>query len=158
VDAVVNAERGFLKAEMVPICQTFGGELYRPVGDKWTPLSNKEIISGEHLKYWLKVTNLGRTAALVDEIKLHSEYLKEDRSNLFSLDRSSLTIIDYDHAISGSESTDLVSVDVKEWTDELVQKAGDGNKIVLLYGVVEYFHIFNQSDRQECWFRYLFDP
>jgi hypothetical protein len=87
-----------------------------------------------------------------------SEYLNEDRSNIYAIDRNSLTVVGYDYAIAGSASSNVLEINVKDWRDELIQKVGDSKKTVLIYGFVAYFHVFSKTDRQECWFRYLYRP
>jgi hypothetical protein len=157
-DAMVNSERAWLVAELIPICNKFGNQWHRPAGNGWVPLSEDEILSGYHLRHSLKITNLGRTGASIDEVTLRNEFLEEDRSNLYAIDRGMMTVIGYDYTIGGGESSHILQADVNEWKSELIRNVGDSKKHVLLYGLVSYFHVFDSDDRQECWFRYVYNP
>jgi hypothetical protein len=158
--AVIDSERGLLVAELIPICARFGDQRlwYRPVADTWVPLSEAEILAGVHLEHRLRITNLGRTAAKIDEVMLRSEFLEDDSSNQYRSNRDLMTVIGCDYAIAGSGSCDILTVDIDEWKRRLTQEIGDSKKTVLLYGVITYFHVFSKTDVQECWFRYCLRP
>jgi hypothetical protein len=65
-DALVNSERTWVIAELVPICAKFSdGRWRRPAGGSWAILSEEEIFRGYHLTHKLKFTNMGRTPAHV---------------------------------------------------------------------------------------------
>jgi hypothetical protein len=53
-DALVNSERAWLVAELVPTCRKFGNQWHRPAGDSWASLSEDEIVSRYYLRHKLK--------------------------------------------------------------------------------------------------------
>src|SRR5947209_4981257 len=75
--AVINSERAWIVAELVPICVKFGNWWHRPVGDAWAILSDEEILRGHHLNHRLKLTNMGRTPATILTFELEHSTLTE---------------------------------------------------------------------------------
>jgi hypothetical protein len=61
-DAMINSERAWVIAELVPVCVKFG-QWCRRAGNGWATLSEEEILKGDHLRHKLKFTNMGRTPA-----------------------------------------------------------------------------------------------
>jgi hypothetical protein len=65
-DALVNSERAWVVAELIPQAVKFiDNRWYRFVGDKPVAMSTAELLAGHHLKYKLKLTNMGRTPAQI---------------------------------------------------------------------------------------------
>jgi hypothetical protein len=70
-DALIASERAWVNVELVPICCHFGkAGWHRPVGDNWAALSMEEVLKGEHMRYTLKITNMGRTLAEVFDCEI----------------------------------------------------------------------------------------
>jgi hypothetical protein len=64
-EVLINSERAWVIAELVPMAAKYGGhwhrfETYGPV-----PMSTEEILAGHHLRYKLKFTNMGRGPAQI---------------------------------------------------------------------------------------------
>jgi hypothetical protein len=65
-DALIASERAWVNVELIPVCCHFGkAGWHRPVGNKWASLSIEEVLKGEHMRYTVKITNMGRTLAEV---------------------------------------------------------------------------------------------
>src|SRR5271163_4681354 len=69
-DATIRSERAYIIAELVPICFRVAGQLCRPSGDSYAPLSQDEILDGYHLSQRLHLTNMGRTPATILTCKI----------------------------------------------------------------------------------------
>jgi hypothetical protein len=69
-EALINSERAWVIAELVPICRRFGDDWHRPIGNGWAQLSENELLNQEHLKHKLKFTNMGRTPAHILRYKI----------------------------------------------------------------------------------------
>ena len=63
--AIVDSERAWLIAELVPTAIKFSGRWYKPVGNNMGELSEADLSDGKQFEYRLKVTNMGKTPAFI---------------------------------------------------------------------------------------------
>ena len=78
--AMMNSERAWLIPELVPVCSRSGDRWYKPVPDGFAgrpSLTADEILKGEHLRHKLRVTNMGRTPAIITGYKVNCFKNKE---------------------------------------------------------------------------------
>ena len=69
-DAMINSERAWIVAELVPMCAQFGNLWHRRAGSGWATMSAEETFRGDHLKHKMRFTNMGRTPAHILSFKI----------------------------------------------------------------------------------------
>jgi hypothetical protein len=63
-EALINSERAWIIAELIPhAVRASNNQWFRVIPTGHVLMSVTEILAGEHLKYKLKLTNMGRTPA-----------------------------------------------------------------------------------------------
>jgi len=156
--AVIDAERAWVIAEVAPTARHFDDGWYRRVDSEWTRLSTAETFRGEHLKHGLKFINMGRTAAQVSGYAVHC--------GLFDWKRGILKIQvihyngDFNHTLGGSDVIEIPDeiIDVNEFVkDPAAGIDSFKNRMVVLVSV-NYRHIFSHADVEEEVFRFVFNP
>jgi hypothetical protein len=142
--ALINSERAWLIAELVPTAIKFGdGRWYKPVGNNIGELSDANLADGKQLEYQLKVTNMGKTPAYVTKYTI-------SRSN--GTDQGQLIDFELPHrSLASSEPWYLYALDV----DREVRKYAADDKI-FFFGNVFYQHVFSNKETIREPFAYIF--
>ncbi len=158
-DAMINSERAWLIAELVPICRQFGGHWCRPSGNGgWVEMSGEEIAAGHYLRHLLKVTNMGRTPATIVGFEYDYSFPIESPEPMMGGDVKTFKAPGFDKILPGDESYDLTEVDIREIQKTLYKSEGDYKRLVLFEGGVKYRHVFDDSLTQDARFRYVYSP
>lgn len=161
-DALVNSERAWLIAELVPIYRRLTNGLWaRPTETGgWDYVSNADLLSGEHLKHKLRVTNMGRTPAHVLRFGISYRLLDKGVTTFAgkSVAHQEDTHI-FDRLLPAGESADVSDV-VHIHAYITNQRPGivKLENSAVFDGWVEYLHIFNNSEVVRAPFRYVFKP
>jgi hypothetical protein len=158
-DAIMNSERAWVIAELIPICVKFGNRWHRQVGDGWATLSEKEIVNGDYLRHRLKFTNMGKTPAHV--LRYHIGYSREvdvTGTDLRMIDTGKHPEIVFDRLLSGNDSVEVQDIDVSQYIRDSINAIGDSEATGILSGWVEYQHVFSDDDVVKVPFLYLYDP
>jgi hypothetical protein len=159
-DAIMNSERAWVMAELIPICEKFNdGYWRRRVGNGWTTLSEEEIVKGDYLRHRLKFTNMGKTPAHV--LRYHIGYSREvdvTGTDLRMIDTVKHPEIVFDRLLSGNDSIEVQDVDVSQYIRDSIEAIGDSEAAGILSGWVEYQHVFSDTDVVKIPFLYLYDP
>src|SRR5207253_7215473 len=103
-EALVNAERAWVTAELVPNCARFGNLWHRPAGSGWAALSEEEVLNGDHLNHKLKFTNMGRTPAHILRYQIgYSREVDETDTGLRMIDTAERPAIEFDRLLNGND-------------------------------------------------------
>jgi len=143
VQAVINSERAWIAAELIPMALHFGKAGWcRRVGTGWATMSTEEVLRGDHLRYKLRFTNMGRTPAFIIkwEIKCVRTHLPIEL----------VTFGQPYHSLAGGASSDIEDefVDVSAYTKE-------GADLTWFKGSISYRHCFSESEVIEEPFAYF---
>jgi hypothetical protein len=74
-DAMINSERAWLVAELIPVCRNFGGEWCRPAGSGWVALDAEQVLGRYFMAHKFRLTNMGRTPARILKFELRERKL-----------------------------------------------------------------------------------
>jgi len=158
-EALINSERAWVVAELVPICARFGGTWHRPSGVSWVSMSPAETLEGDHLMHKFKLTNMGQTPAHI--LRYSIGYLREvdtEGAELRMIEPLSRPEIEFDRLISGNDSIEVTTVDVAEHIRSRITEIGDSNATGIVSGLVKYQHVFSDTAVVEVRFAYFYDP
>lgn len=164
--ALINSERAWVIAELVPICAKFGSWWHRRAGSGWAVLTGEEVLSGEHLKHRLKLTNMGRTPAHVLSFRIGYSCLLEGVTVL--PEGTSGDIVEkhpFDHLLATGAAIEVLepTIDVDKFRRDSIKQVGDSKKIedakwtLVFHGWVEYLHVFSEKSVREL-FCYVYIP
>lgn len=159
-DAIIRSERAWVVAELVPICAKSGGEWCRPSGTgSYVALSEDEILNGYHLRHKLRIKNTGRTGATILKFKLGHILLGTEATDIPAEDAiKDIEIFEFDHVLSGNESTEAMDADINKMVGNSIKAVGDSKKIIGFSGLVEYQTVFSDTEVQKARFRYVYIP
>jgi hypothetical protein len=158
-DALVNAERAWVVAELVPICVQFGNLWHRPAGSSWASLTTVEVTKGEHLRHKLKFTNMGRTPAHILRYQIgYSREVEKTDIGLRMVGDVKRPEIEFDRLLGGNDSVEVKDIDVAEYIRDSIKEIGDSEATGILSGWVKYQHVFSDTDVVNVPFVYLYVP
>ncbi len=165
-DALINAERAWVIAELVPICVKFGKSWHRPAGSGWAALSEEEILKGDHLKHKLKLTNMGRTPAHILSFQIGYSCLSEGVTDLPKGTCGDIVEVHpFDHLLAASGSTEILEpiIDVDWYINssnsiEIIRAIRETKNTAVFHGWVRYQHVFSGNDVIEEPFCYSYSP
>jgi hypothetical protein len=145
VQAVINSERAWIAAELIPMALHFGKAGWcRRVGTGWATMSTEEVLRGDHLRYKLRFTNMGRTPAFI--VKWEIKCVRT---------RLPIELVGFGlpyHSLAGGASMDIEDdvVDVFAYTNETTD-------LIFFNGSITYRHCFSESEVVEEPFAYVFN-
>jgi hypothetical protein len=143
VQAIINSERAWIAAELIPMALNFDKiGWHRRMGSNWAAMSTEEVLRGDHLRHKLRFTNMGRTPAFIIkwEIKCVRTHLPIELVTFGQPYRS----------LAGGASMDIEDefVDVSSYTKE-------GADLTWFKGSISYRHCFSESEVIEEPFAYF---
>ena len=159
--ALINSERAWVIAELIPICTQFSqGRWARPIGERFAALSDKEIRDGEHLKHTIKLTNMGRTPAHILRYEISYTCLGEGvvtASGEAIAKQESARL--FDRLIGATDSIEAPeTVDVNGYMLKYIEGINQLKNTALFHGWVEYQHVFSESEVVRVRFCYVYRP
>jgi len=160
-NALVNSERAWVIAELVPICRMIGNHWHRPSGTgSWVHMSESECVDGRHLEHMLKFTNMGRTPAHI--LRYELSYACLDKG-VTTFDGGSVAKQDsvraFDHLLAASDWIDAPQiVDVNEYIKRRMPGIMKLDNTAVFDGWVEYLHVFSNSEVVRAPFCYVYKP
>jgi hypothetical protein len=148
-EALVSSERAWVVVELIPLAIRFSdGQWYRTGGVR-VPLNTEEIVRGEHLRYELKVTNMGRTPAHIFAFHILYQCLEDGVRDLPENVGSHLAEArEFEHIIAGSDSFQISEpiIDVQLNARDSWDAISRFEKTVVVSGWVKYRHMFSETD------------
>lgn len=158
-EALINSERAWLIAELVPICVKFGNLWHRPAGTSWVGLNSSEVTRGEHLRHKLKFTNMGRTPAHILRYQIgYSREVEKTDTGLGMVEDVKRPEIEFDRLLGGNDSIEVKEIDVAEYIRDSIKAIGDSEATGILSGWVKYQHVFSDNDVVNVPFVYFYVP
>jgi hypothetical protein len=166
-EALINSERAWVIAELVPICVKFS-DWCRPAGNGWAMLSDEEIRNGVHMRHKLKFTNMGRTPAHILRYRVSYSCFDKGvtslpRGRVTSLSHGTVEIQDsvrtFDHLLGATDSIEVPEiVDVYEYLRNRIKGINELENTAVFHGWVEYQHVFSDSEVVKVSFCYSYKP
>jgi hypothetical protein len=151
-DALINAERAWVIAELVPLCTKFSdGRWYRRIADNWAQLSDEEIMDGYFRMHTLKFTNIGRTPAHILGYQISYSCLGEGVTTLSGEAISKqVSVRTFDRLLGGSSSIVVPeAVDVDSYMAEYIEGIRELKNTAVFHGWVGYQHVFSSEILEE---------
>src|SRR5260370_3930229 len=143
VEALMNSECAWIIAELIPQAERFSDkQWYRSVGNSRVHMSVEEILAGHHLKYKLKLTNMGRTPAQIFGFTIRYSCLEESVRDL--PDNAGGTQASYRpfvHLLGGDGQAIEIGepiVDVGQYLQKDVDAIKRLEKTAVIHGSVKY--------------------
>jgi hypothetical protein len=159
-DALISSERAWVIAELVPTCIKVGNNWYRMVIDGHVALSDEEILNGAYMNHVLKLTNMGRTPALILSYELDYSCLGEGvttlRGGAIQMQRSQRL---FEHVLGAGESTEAPEpVNVYDYIWKGIEEINKLKNTAVFHGRVKYMHVFSKTEVMQVDFCYVYRP
>jgi hypothetical protein len=142
-DAIVNSERAWLAAELVPSAIKIAGRFYKPIGNNVGELSDADLEAREQFEYRLRITNMGKTPAFITKITINRSNGTDDGE-----------LIDFDlpyRAVGAGAQQYFYDLDVAKEVGSY-----SATDTVCFFGHISYQHVFSRNDTIKEPFVYLF--
>lgn len=159
-EAMINAERAWVIAELVPICVQVGKWWHRPAGNGWAALTEEEVLNGDHLKHKLKLTNMGRTPAHILRYRLIYSCLDKGVTSLSGkiAERQDSHRI-FDHLLGATDSIEVPEmIHIDKYIFSKIKGIKELDNTAVFHGWVKYQHVFNNSEVVTAPFWYVYKP
>src|SRR5229473_1447728 len=149
-EALINSERAWVIAELAPQAVRFGDHWCRFVGKGHASLSPEEIRAGHHLRYKLKLTNMGRTPAQIFGFTIRYSCLGEGVTDLpENAGGNQASTLPFEHLLAGNgEAVEIGEpiVDVGKYIEHEFDAIKSLKKTAVIHGSVKYRHMFSSVD------------
>jgi hypothetical protein len=150
-EALINSERAWIIAELIPqAVRTSDNHWCRFVGSGLVSMSTEEVLAGHHLRYKLKLTNMGRTPAQIFGFTIRYSCLEEGvrdlPDNAGGIQASSRP---FEHLLGGDGQAIEIGepiVDVGQYMRENADAIKRLEKTAVIHGLVKYRHMFSTDD------------
>ena len=107
-EVLINSERAWVIAELVPLCTFKNGRWHRRVGDNWAELNETEILDGYFRMHTLRFTNMGRTPAHILRYQITYSCLGEGVTTLSEGAISEqVSLRTFDHLLGAGNSIEV---------------------------------------------------
>jgi hypothetical protein len=147
-EALINAERAWIIPELKCLCtQRDDNRWYKPDG---SALTMEEVLRGKHLKYILKLTNMGRTPANVTGFQITYTLLPEGVRDLPPDARGDSTYRGVNKFVAAGESGEIFEpiIDVGTYTTGHWLPIRALEETAVFHGWVKYRHMFSTEEDQ----------
>jgi hypothetical protein len=148
-EALINSERAWIIAELVPQAARVGNNLWvRLVGDGRVLMDDKEIVAGHHLRYKLKLTNMGRTPAQLFYFTIRYSCLGKGVTDLpENAGGNETSFRSFEHLLGSGESVEIAEIiDLHQYMGDDRGDIDKFEKTAVIHGEVKYHHIFSSAD------------
>ncbi len=147
-EALINSERAWVIAELIPqAARASDNQWYRFVGDMRVHMGVEEILAGHHLRYKLKLTNMGRTPAQIFGFTIRYSCLGEGVTDLpDNAGGSQTSSRPFEHLLGSGQTIEIGEpvVDVGQYMGYDVDAIKRLEKTAVVHGEVKYHHMFSQ--------------
>jgi hypothetical protein len=148
-EALINSERAWVIAELIPqAVRTSGNHWCRVIGSSYVSMSAEEILRGHHLRYNLKLTNMGRTPAQIFGFATRYSCLGKGVTDLpENAGGNQVSSRPFEHLLSSGSAVEIGEpIDVGQYMQEDVDSIQQLEKTAVIHGSVKYRHIFSADD------------
>jgi hypothetical protein len=160
VEALINSERAWIIAELVPHAVRVGDkQWYRVVGESRIHMSTQEVLAGHHLRYKLRLTNMGRTPAQIFGFTIRYSCLGEGAMDLpENAGGNQASHRPFEHLLGGNGQAVEIEeqVDVGKYMDHNFDAIKRLEKTAVIHGSVKYRHLFSTTDDCYADFCYVY--
>lgn len=151
VEALISSERAWIIAELVPHGVRFmDNHWYRLVGDKPVSMDPAEMLAGHHLKYKLRLTNMGRTPAQFFGFTIRYSCLGEAVTDLLdNAGGKQSSVRPFEYLLGGGGQAAEIEepiIDVGKYMGDDTDSIKRLEKTAVIHGEVEYHHMFSTDD------------
>ena len=112
-------------------------------------MSTAEVLAGHHLKYKLKLTNMGRTPAQIFYFTIRYSCLGKGVTDLpENAGGSESSIRPFEYLLGGGEAIEIGEpiIDVGQYIGDDIDAVKEFEKTAVIHGEVKYRHIFSADD------------
>jgi hypothetical protein len=149
-EALINSERAWIIAELIPQAVRYmDNHWYRFVGDKPVAMSEAEMLAGHHLKYKLKLTNMGRTLARILGFTIRYSCLGKGVTDLpDNAGGNQASYRPFEHLLGGGQTIEIGEpiIDVGQYMGDDADAIKRFEKTAVIHGEVKYHHMFSTDD------------
>src|SRR6266851_1264598 len=150
-EALINSERAWIIAELIPqAVRANNKQWFRLVGDSRALMGVEEIRAGHHLRYKLKLTNMGRTPAQLFGFTIRYSCLGEGVRDLpENAGGKQASSRPFEHLLGGNgEAVEIGEpiVDVGQYMGDDVEAIKRLEKTAVIHGEAKYRHMFSTDD------------
>jgi len=148
-EALINSERAWIIAELVPQAVRANGQWFRVFGDTRVLMSANDILHGHHLKYKVKLTNMGRTPAQIFYFTIRYSCLGKGVTDLpENAGGSESSYRSFEHLLGGGQAIEIGEpiVDVHKYMQGDEDAIERFDKTAVIHGEVKYRHMFTTDD------------
>jgi len=163
--ALVSSERARVIVELVPqAIRSRDNQWCRFIGGKPVHMTEDEILAGRHLRYTMKLTNMGRTPAEILSFRICYSHLPNGARELPQDDVGELLEErEFDHLLGPADSIEIQEpmVDVNDnlgRSIEEIRAIRELRTTLVVHGLVRYRHIFSGGDTETSEFCYAYSP
>jgi hypothetical protein len=150
-EALISSERAWVIAELIPhAVRASNNQWFRVIATGHVLMSVNEILAGDHLKYKLKLTNMGRTPAQLFGFTIRYSCLGEGVKDLpDNAGGKQSSARPFEHLLGGGGQ----AVEIEEPVIDVGKYMGDDTdaierleKTAVIHGEVKYRHMFSTDD------------
>jgi hypothetical protein len=148
-DALINSERAWVIAELIPQALRFGGQWARFIGNNHVTLTTEELLAGHHLRYNLRFTNMGRTPAQIIGFAILYTCLGKDVTDLpENAAGQDVHYSPFELLLGDGKSIEIDNhiVDVRSYIRDDMDAIKTLEKTAVIHGWVKYRHMFSTAD------------
>jgi hypothetical protein len=160
-EALINSERAWVIAELVTqAVRASDNSWWRMVGDTGVAMSTEEVLAGHHLRYRLKLTNMGRTPAQIYWLTIRYSCLKQGETDLpINAEGNHVSIRSFEHLLGNGNAIETgESVDMGFYIQEEADAIKALDKTAVIHGTIKYRHMFSTTDDCYADFCYSYKP
>ena len=162
-EVLINSERAWIIAELIPqAVRTSDNHWCRLVGSGLVSMSTEEVLAGHHLRYKLKLTNMGRTPAQIFGFTIRYSCLEESVRELpDNVGGTQASSRPFEHLLGGDGQAVEIGepiVDVGQYMRENADAIKRLVKTAVIHGSVKYRHMFSTDDcyADFCYVLYIY--
>jgi hypothetical protein len=149
-EALINSERAWIIAELIPqAVRASNNQWFRVLGDTHVQMSTEEVLAGHHLRYKLKLTNMGRTPAQIFYFTIRYSCLGEGVRDLpENAGGKQASSRPFEHLLGGGQAIEIGEpiVDVGQYMRGDEDAIERFDKTAVIHGEVKYRHMFSTDD------------
>jgi len=149
-EALINSERAWIIPELIPQAVRAGNnQWFRVLGDTHAQMSTAEVLAGHHLRYKLKLTNMGRTPAQIFYFTICYSCLGKGVTDLpENAGGSESSYRSFEHLLGSGQTIEIGEpiVDVHKYMHGDEDAIERFDKTAVIHGEVKYRHMFTTDD------------
>lgn len=149
-EALINSERAWIIVELVLQAVRVGDNLWVR-SDGRVLMDDSAIVAGHHLRYKLKLTNMGRTPAQLFYFAIRHSCLGKGVTDLpQNAGGDQTSFRSFEHMLASGESIEMDEiVDLHNYIQRDLADIDKFEKTAVIHGEIKYHHMFSSTEE---WF------